>query len=763
LTFLERLTITQEVWLQHDLSAEEAREILKMQPIGCFLVRGRDSDRRKVLSVHVKCDSEKSSRIQDYNIAEENSVFHLEESWLEFVDIFQLIAFYSMCRDILPCRLHLPDAFLQLPSRAELEAVTALGMKFWTSGLHRQKQGLTPTAGDQGVSEPDLGARCFRTRPMCSIQVTSENGALCFINPLFLREHGDSWLTQAPALQLANRNRARSIQLSSGRSLETDSVMIRKQVSIYIPGRPLFSMQDNLLTKGTNKSDVNDEQESQQTVTLRKKSSPCLSACSLSEDRNPELSERKGFEKQGSVQEEGKGVEKKEMQVVQSPHRASWIEWTGPARPWELTKSRSETSLCSCESSLLPPISEQDSLSISSMEDEGDTFTAAATSSKKRNSGAFSDKVRHRLSAVGNVFSGLLSTEKRVQNKVNELSQVSDSYFGGLVQSFISHTLKNSSKHPTSVEMLQEIRQMTTNLKSYLLEGSELHSVIEHADPDFNLDSTIEVALHKCVLKPLRVHIYSHLQDFHARDGSAKLLQENQQTMKGYSLSKLGVTASVPDVVAMEKIQQKFSLMHTAYSPKKKVNQLLKACKLIYEAMTGASGKAYGADDFLPVLTYVLVSSDIMALQLDVEYMMELLDPTQLHGEGGYYLTTLFGALFHISTFQPKMVTRQISVEAQKSIHQWQRRRTLHGQAWRRTTQWMDGFCNFLHVSFLEPSANKKSISAPVSMTAKDVCKICSVKYQVQDPEQYGLFLVKEGENQLLEEDSCPQRIKGDL
>lgn len=55
---------------------------------------------------------------------------------------------------------------------------------------------------------------------------------------------------------------------------------------------------------------------------------------------------------------------------------------------------------------------------------------------------------------------------------------------------------------------------------------------------------------------------------------------------------------------------------------------------------------------------------------------MELLDPLQLQGEGGYYLTTLFGALYHISTFNT--VSRQLSVEAQNSIRQWQRRRTIH-------------------------------------------------------------------------------------
>ena len=46
------------------------------------------------------------------------------------------------------------------------------------------------------------------------------------------------------------------------------------------------------------------------------------------------------------------------------------------------------------------------------------------------------------------------------------------------------------------------------------------------------------------------------------------------------------------------------------------------------------SGRMYGADDFLPMLTYVLAQCDMPQLDTEILYMMELLDPTLLHGEG---------------------------------------------------------------------------------------------------------------------------------
>lgn len=47
----------------------------------------------------------------------------------------------------------------------------------------------------------------------------------------------------------------------------------------------------------------------------------------------------------------------------------------------------------------------------------------------------------------------------------------------------------------------------------------------------------------------------------------------------------------------------------------------------------------YGADDFLPVLTYVIAQCDMLELDTEVEYMMELLDPSLLQGEGNVLLS----------------------------------------------------------------------------------------------------------------------------
>lgn len=173
---------------------------------------------------------------------------------------------------------------------------------------------------------------------------------------------------------------------------------------------------------------------------------------------------------------------------VKSPHRVSWIEGI-PATVspcWPLKESGSEMSPVS-ESMLLPLIPELDSLSVSSMEDEGDGIpvTSPAPRKKRSSSALLTSKVFHRLSAVGSTLGGLLSAERRVSKRVQELAQVPTSYLGGLVQSFVGHILRGAgTRHPNSTEMLQEIRQMISNLKGYLCESSELCTICEHSEAE---------------------------------------------------------------------------------------------------------------------------------------------------------------------------------------------------------------------------------------------------------------------------------------
>lgn len=125
-------------------------------------------------------------------------------------------------------------------------------------------------------------------------------------------------------------------------------------------------------------------------------------------------------------------------------------------------------------------VSEPDSYSTSSTEDDLETLSS---SSSKKTRSVILGKAKNRLSFVSlsNVFTVFLSSDRKLQKKIVELAQDKDSYFGNLVQDYRVYSLEMMAKQSSSTEMLQEIRMMMTQLKSYLVQSTELKSLIDPA------------------------------------------------------------------------------------------------------------------------------------------------------------------------------------------------------------------------------------------------------------------------------------------
>ncbi|XP_071214535.1 ras and Rab interactor 3-like [Salvelinus alpinus] len=516
---------------------------------------------------------------------------------------------------------------------------------------------------------------------MCTIQLTAANGALSIINPLYLHEHGDDWLTHQPTSpQRVNRpsNYRRERRLSmrpwSGADLLTKRAISLEQEpcssSPDNPGSPVVQTAPSPPTPTGG-------------VVLRRPS----------RDASIESLHRTGSQDRNNTLRTPSDPKPLLSPAPQSPQRVSWIEdnvWLSQPPPPSL---------------LLPPSLELDSLSINSVEEEPESVTSSSHSPHP--SHRLADKVMHRLSAVGLAIGGLGRSQKRLTKRVQELSKRRDGVFAEAVLGFVEMTLgAGFIPDMTGADLLQEVRTALTALRETLLDCPEIQIFIDSmADTtDWELDAIMELSLHKVALKPVNAHLYTCLQSCRDHDGSLQKLRENQRLLEGRGVEELEGTpgAGVPDPVTLEKIQQRWSAMHQSYSPSRKVHILLKVCKTIYHSMmvNANPGVVYGADDFLPCLTWVLLRGDVVTLQLDTDYMMELLDPTQLQGEGGYYLTSLYASLFYISSFrprlatrqltteaQPRLTTRQLTTEAQQSLSQWHRRRTVHCNQSRRSTK----------------------------------------------------------------------------
>ncbi|KFW02407.1 Ras and Rab interactor 2, partial [Eurypyga helias] len=776
LSILDKLLHTHPVWLQLGLSDAEAMEILQAQPPGIFLVRKSAGLQKKVISLRLPGDC--GPCLKEFAIKESTYTFSLEGSGISFADLFRLVAFYCISRDVLPFTLKLPHAVAVAKTEAELEEIAQNGLAFWSSTANSNPLDPSPPRRPASLDASCNGSRqlclingvhSIRTRTPSELECSQTNGALCFINPLFLKVHsqdgGGSLKRQSPRAQdghgtarprsppprppppsinsiLASPQLSRTIK--QGSMPETDSH--RKEQGLDLLQRKPAPIPPPRLKKQAACSEGEGAARTTAGVRAGRGTAPVPAALCVPAETPPEpapAAPRKAV----------------------APSSESHVPWNG-GRQRLSNMSISTSSSDSLDLDRSMPLFSYEGDTTSSLEDlEGESdqesMAPPLKPKKKRNSSFVLPKiVKSQLRKVSGVFSSFMTPEKRMIKKIAEMSQDKRTYFGCLVQDYVSFLQENKECHVSSTDMLQTIRQFMTQVKNYLSQSSELNPPIESLIPEDQIDVVLEKAMHKCILKPLKGHIEAMLKEFHTADGSWKQLKENLQLVRQRTPQELGVFVPTPDFVDVEKIKVKFLAMQKMYSPEKKVTLLLRVCKLIYTVMENNSGRLYGADDFLPVLTYVLAQCDMLELDTEIEYMMELLDPSLLHGEGGYYLTSAYGALSLIKNFQEEQAARLLSSETRDTLRQWHRRRTAH-----RTIPSVDDFQNYLRVAFqaVHSGCTGKTLLVRPYITTEDVCQLCAEKFKVDNPEEYSLFLFVADTWQQLAEDTYPQKIKAEL
>ncbi|GAA6077879.1 ras and Rab interactor 3 [Tachysurus ichikawai] len=863
ISILEKLIKTCPVWLQLGMTKERATQILTKELPGIFLVRRDRGQSLMVVSVRLP-DQHGVPQIQDLPVNEEKTMLYLEGSVLVFDNIFKLIAFYCVSRDILPFTLKLPQAIFKAFKYEDMEVISTLGVEFWGSELNSHiredlnksadcsvssgKDQLwyinpifieeyynslppnspTPILRSQSINMPVQAPPKFKRppplppRPLtisedAPMQVsakparekfTSEDSSLLLLSspsPIVQKEEGshcghekaERTLLPTAEAEMCNKQDAEKPSLSEATkqgsspiSHKSPPVPLRRRISESQPTGEIHQepLKETICTSAA--AEISENPGS--AVSLICLDDSCMDQWVSGQSRQFKIAQEEDLVDQLKISNGDSSVNmlpandmKKPVVPVPPPRRKriSTITTTQNAantsegvtqelnhitpQPTAMFHNLgintdhpkvSDVSLFAPEGGAPQP--EHDSYSTSSTEEEADPSSMGAI--VKRTPTVILDRAKQRLSMVNfsTVFTSFMSTDRKLQKRIVELTRDGSTYFGNLVQDYRGFTLDTIRRHSSSTEMLQEIRQMMTQLKSYLIQSTELQNLQEPSIySDEKLEIIIEASLYKSVLKPLREAIYNGLRDIHSRAGTLKKLKENQQILLGTTTTDLGVTTCVPDSPVMEKIQGKLGNLHQEYSPQKKIDLLLKTCKIIYESMSvGCPGKPHGADDFLPVLMYVLARCNMTSLLLDVEYMMELMDPALQLGEGSYYLTTTYGALEHIKNYDKQAASRQLSLEIQDSIHRWERRRTLNkARASQSTIQ------DFITVSFLEACSNTRTLGVDPKTTARDLSAQCAEKFEVQDPDAYCLTMLVDGHYRPLTPEELPLAIKSTL
>ncbi|XP_071482762.1 uncharacterized protein [Diadema antillarum] len=317
---------------------------------------------------------------------------------------------------------------------------------------------------------------------------------------------------------------------------------------------------------------------------------------------------------------------------------------------------------------------------------------------------------------------------------------------GALVHSFI-RTQEEKCETDKPEVVLRSVRQFMSGTKNYLLNNREpeVNAVINKYANELDassLEAIVEGTLHQCVLAPLQSDISMSCLNEYNRNGSMALMDHNIMQAKSKSPEELGIKPNYipPRGKDLEEIKRLFSELQEAYSPLRKLDLLLKIVSAIYNSVRDKnSGRkvtnSMGADDFLPMLIYVLVQCEMMCIEIEADYMWGLLDPAMLSGEGGYYLTTLSSAICVLKQFEEETNTET------------------------------KGFLTVLAAPTLDPTCiSLKTLPVLPGMVASEVCRILAhrLALEEEDAKTYRLYLLRNSSEIELEDFDSPLKMKTD-
>ncbi|XP_022246869.1 protein sprint-like isoform X2 [Limulus polyphemus] len=357
-----------------------------------------------------------------------------------------------------------------------------------------------------------------------------------------------------------------------------------------------------------------------------------------------------------------------------------------------------------------------------------------------------------------------------IRNYIFRLANDKSTLFAKQIVSFIECTRESRQVNPE--DNLRLIRQFMSGLSNFLVKNGEgkFAELIKQeqgklqADKFLNIDLIIEETLHELVIKPLKEYIYQLFKNEYTRDGSLQLLTESIKYAKTKTPQELGIRDELqpPDSTGLDIVKTYFKRMENEHSPLRKLENLLGAMSSICNNVHGnrkSQGNDHaslGADDFLPIFIYVLAQCELISAEIEANYMWGLLHSSWHSGEGGYYLTTLSGAVHAIKQLQleSKRILRKPAISFFSPIKQPEEKIRLPS---------VGDLQSCMKILFPEESSGDiryKTLPVKPNMTTREVCRMAASKFCVTNPQDYGLFkLVGEVETKL-EGGECPQTVK---
>ncbi|XP_045773880.1 protein sprint isoform X5 [Maniola jurtina] len=330
------------------------------------------------------------------------------------------------------------------------------------------------------------------------------------------------------------------------------------------------------------------------------------------------------------------------------------------------------------------------------------------------------------------------------------LAQDKSTTFAQNVDNFIACTL--DSKETCPQVMMRNMRQFMSGMKNYLVKHGEREfekevekERLKLKPTEFlNIDAILEGVMHRLVVRPLRSKLYTLLASWHSAD--VRQLHAAIERAQHATPLQLGIKEStkVPSSAVLAVISKHFLKMQEADSPLDKLENLLAAISVMFNAIRGE--RTLGADDLLPVLAWTVARCRLVCAELEAELMAGLLPAALLAGEGGYYLTALFSAVAVLKRLAPD--------PGPDSSTPWRRGSAESNR---------EG-CGVAVVRVALPdecrgSIRRVALPCRPGARARDLCRALAHAAAITNPQDYALFALHDGQETMLNENDCPQEV----
>mmetsp|Transcript_4038 Transcript_4038/g.14397 ORF Transcript_4038/g.14397 Transcript_4038/m.14397 type:complete len:389 (+) Transcript_4038:261-1427(+) len=208
------------------------------------------------------------------------------------------------------------------------------------------------------------------------------------------------------------------------------------------------------------------------------------------------------------------------------------------------------------------------------------------------------------------------------------------------IKGFIS-SFSTSSAGPSSLEEADEDGVKVQSFMENMENTFRSHSLWRNATEE-ELDAACE-GLEKYLMTKLYVHTFTVCPADAEREVS---LAHKMMSLKYIRPEHLDIPAHFRNESSWLLAQNELRKMNSYKAPRDKLVCILNCCKVITNLLnvSAGSGSPAGADDFLPVLIYIVIQARPQSLHANLQYVQRYRRASRLVSEPAYFFTQMLSA-----------------------------------------------------------------------------------------------------------------------